>query len=73
MCTDSIRKVKAHLQFKFWKTIKLRNKLNQLVIHKPMGADRMHLRVLKELVDIIVKPLSIICESSWRLGKVTQD
>lgn len=47
--------------------------LNKLEIHKPIGAYRLHPGLLKDLVDDIVLWLSIICESSWRLGDVTQE
>lgn len=33
----------------------------------------MHLQVLRELTGVIVKPLSIISERSWRMGEVPKD
>jgi len=38
--------------------------------HRSVGLDGMHPRVLKELVDVFAKPLSIICQQSWLTGEV---
>lgn len=45
----------------------------KLDIQKSMGPDGMRPRVLRELVDIIVRPLSIILERSWQSGEVPED
>jgi len=47
--------------------------LSNLDAHKSMGPNGMHPRVLRELVDVIVQPLSNIFERSWRTGEVPKD
>ncbi|CAM5115928.1 unnamed protein product [Natator depressus] len=44
--------------------------LEKLDVHKSMGPDVLHPRVLKELADVIAEPLAIIFENSWRSGEV---
>ncbi|KFV86063.1 hypothetical protein N308_15375, partial [Struthio camelus australis] len=52
---------------------RVRDLLSKLDIHKSMGPDGMHPRVLRQLAHVIARPLSIILERSWRSGEVPED
>ncbi|KFQ22127.1 RNA-directed DNA polymerase from mobile element jockey, partial [Mesitornis unicolor] len=46
------------------------NLLHQLDIQTSMGPDGIDPRVLRELAEVIAKPLSIIHQQSWLTGEV---
>jgi len=41
--------------------------------YKSMGLDGIHLRVLREMVEELAKPLSIIYQQFWLTGEVPDD
>ncbi|KAF4791520.1 hypothetical protein TURU_129812 [Turdus rufiventris] len=47
--------------------------LRRLDIHKSMGPDGIHPRVMRKLVDEFAKMLSIIYQQSWLTGEVPDD
>ncbi|KFV20251.1 Putative 115 kDa protein in type-1 retrotransposable element R1DM, partial [Tauraco erythrolophus] len=47
--------------------------LENLKVHKSMGPDEIHPRVLKELAAAVARPLVIIFERSWRSGEFPTD
>ncbi|KFZ66921.1 RNA-directed DNA polymerase from mobile element jockey, partial [Podiceps cristatus] len=51
----------------------VRGCLRNLKVHKSMDPDEVHPWVLRELVDEVAKPLSIIFERSWQSGEVPTD
>ncbi|KFQ39104.1 RNA-directed DNA polymerase from mobile element jockey, partial [Mesitornis unicolor] len=51
----------------------VRDLLHHLDIHKSMGPDGIHPRVLRELAEVLAKPLPIISQQSWLTGEVPVD
>lgn len=47
----------------------LRDRLYQLNIHKSVGPDWIHLRLLKKLADVMAGLHLIIYQRSWELGR----
>ncbi|GAB0183480.1 mitochondrial enolase superfamily member 1 [Grus japonensis] len=47
--------------------------LHHLDTHKSMGPDGIHPRVLRELAEVLTKPLSIIYQQSWLTREVPVD
>lgn len=52
---------------------KIREYLSKLNIHMSIGSDGMHSQVLRELANVIAKPLSIIFAQLCQLGEVSRD
>ncbi|RMC09956.1 hypothetical protein DUI87_12744 [Hirundo rustica rustica] len=55
------------------KEVAVRELLKYPDIHKSMGPDGIHPRVMRELADELAKPLSIIHHQSWLTGEVLDD
>ncbi|RMB94728.1 hypothetical protein DUI87_28841 [Hirundo rustica rustica] len=51
----------------------VRELLRCLDIHKSMGPDGIHPRVMRELADELAKPLSIIYQHTWLTGEISDD
>ncbi|GAB0179916.1 mitochondrial enolase superfamily member 1 [Grus japonensis] len=47
--------------------------LHHLDTHRPMGPDGIHPGVLRELAEVLTKPLSIISQQSWLTREVPVD
>ncbi|GAB0183119.1 mitochondrial enolase superfamily member 1 [Grus japonensis] len=51
----------------------IREYLRNLKVHKSMGPDELHPRVLRKLADEVARPLTILFEKSWQSGEVPTD
>ncbi|KAF4801337.1 hypothetical protein TURU_035479 [Turdus rufiventris] len=51
----------------------VRELLRSLDVHKSMGPDGIHPKVMRELADELAKPLSIIYQQLWLTGEVPDD
>ncbi|KFZ68435.1 RNA-directed DNA polymerase from mobile element jockey, partial [Podiceps cristatus] len=51
----------------------VREYLRKLKVYKSMSPDEMHPQVLRELLDKVAKPLSLIFERLWQSGEVPTD
>jgi len=51
----------------------VRDCLRNLKVHKSMGPDEVHPRVLRDPADEVAKPLAIIFQRSWQSGEVPTD
>jgi len=47
--------------------------LRHIDTHRSMGLDGVHPRVLIELVDVLIKPLSVTYQQSWPTRQVPDD
>lgn len=47
--------------------------VHDLDIRRSLGPDGLHPKVLRELLQVITKPLSIICQQFWLTGEVSAD
>ena len=51
----------------------VRDHLRHLKVHKSMGADEAHPRVLRERADEVAEPPSLLFEKSWQSGEAPAD
>ena len=51
----------------------VRDHLRNLNLHKSMGPDEMHPRILRELPGVVARPLTMIFQKSWQSGEVPGD
>ncbi|PKU41197.1 rna-directed dna polymerase from mobile element hypothetical protein [Limosa lapponica baueri] len=51
----------------------VRDLLQHLGIYQSIGPDGIHLRVLRELAEVLTEPLSIIYQQSWQTREVPVD
>ncbi|KGL96039.1 hypothetical protein N301_02989, partial [Charadrius vociferus] len=51
----------------------VRDLLQHLEIHKSIGPDGIHPRVLRELAEVLTRPVCVIYQQSWLNGEVPAD
>lgn len=56
-----------------WGEAHVLDHLQKLKVHKAMGPDEIDLWVLKKLLNISAKPLSIIIEKLWQSNEISTD
>ena len=61
---------KSEERLSFVKKDHIRDHISKLDTHKSMGPDAIHSQVLKELGDVIAKPLSIKFKRSWSIEEL---
>jgi len=71
--SESEEHMYGNRDFLFADTEIVKDQVYQLNVHKPIGPDGVHLRVLKEPVDVMSGALSVIYQRSWESGEVPTD
>jgi len=51
----------------------IKDLLMKVSVYSSMGLNDIHLRVLREMADVVAAPLSIIFEKSWLSSEISSD